>query len=76
MPSEYANDIATIKANTGHIIKGLDALTATVEDERGKREELGNRVTRLEERTKTDKWIDRVAIVAGSISAALFGRST
>jgi len=50
MPSEYAEDIATIKANTSNIIKSLDALTDTVGDERTEREKLGNRVTRIEER--------------------------
>jgi len=75
MPSEYAADIATIKANTNNIIKSLDALTEKVGNEQKEREELGNRVTRLEERLSLWQIGQAAWTTLASVLAAAFGRS-
>jgi len=75
MGSQYAEDIATIKANTGHIIKGLDELKETVGEERDKREALGNRVTALEGRVSIWQAGQAAFTAIAAAIAAAIGRS-
>jgi len=63
--------------------ENVDRALADAKEDRQAIVDLGTRVTVLETNqgelkraARSDKWIDRVAIVAGSIGAALFGRST
>ena len=72
---KMAEHIATIMERTEHIKEGVDKLTATVDEERDKREKLGNRVSTLEERTRTAQWLQGIATAISTALGVAFGRA-